>query len=123
MRHLLFVAGAALLATVVAAPTQQAEAVPTFPVTIDGVMDVAALGQSVPFIIELQSDGSWHVDSTLGAWDGVWTWDRSRQRLRGIAPSDVRWQGFRTGSCFDGVAEVTVVGSLIQGTWEGCIAP
>lgn len=122
MRTLWMVLGvvaAAALGSVVGG--SEAEAVPTFPVQIDGSGVVPGFG-TLPLTLVLEANGTYTalVGGGLLTTTGSWTWNGPLQRLRGIGTSE-RWQGIRTGQCFSGQLQYTTLG--LQGTWDGCIVP
>jgi hypothetical protein len=121
MRHLgLFVSAVVLLAGLSLTTTEsEAEAIPAFPITIQG--NIAALGTTAPGELVLESNGTFMVTSSLfpGPLVGDWTWNANTQRLRGSGSTGNRFRGNRSGACFTGQMEY----SGFPGTWDGCVVP
>jgi hypothetical protein len=118
----LAVVGALVGALVVGtlSPISEAEAVPSFPVQINGSATLSGLG-TLPYTVTLQANGTYTGSfGGIVATTGSWTWNSSLQRLRGIGSLE-RWQGFLSGGCFSGPVEVPTLGST--GTWTGCVVP
>ncbi len=109
-----FLSVVALGATaLLAAPS--AEAVPPFPVLIEG--EYTYLGIADEGSLTLYEDGTFEVSTALlGTVVGDWRYRPATDTLRGQGP-DGYFEGQRTGMCFDGDFEY--VG--ISGVWTGCV--
>lgn len=93
-----------------------AEAIPPFPIVIDGIAVSPFVGP-VPFQATLQANGDYTVSTPIGTLFGEWAWNGANQRLRGVG-SDNRFYGDRAGTCFTGM--IDALGAVSP--WEGCVA-